>query len=132
MHSTCLLMKIHSITFEQIHVLLRIKAVVQIMFAIWWITAVWFFTWVINYGSVRNWFRETCSLDEATTVHVWAPLEVNILTAHVSPLVWLARKLKVSPAFVHPVEQCKAVLTYQTLTVSLPPAGRASGLDLCC
>ena len=68
----------------------------QIMFAVWWITAVWFFTWVINYGHVRNWFREACDLSEASTVYVWAPVEVRILTAHVSPLVWVSRQLKVS------------------------------------
>ena len=68
----------------------------QIMFAVWWITAVWFFTWVINYGHVRNWFREACDLSQASTVYVWAPVEVRILTAHVSPLVWVSRQLKVS------------------------------------
>lgn len=75
---------------------LTLVPALQIMFAVWWITAVWFFTWVINYGHVRNWFRETCDVSQATTVYVWAPVEVRILTAHVSPLVWVARKLRVS------------------------------------
>ena len=65
------------------------------MFAIWWLTAVWFFTWVINYGKVRNWFREVCHVGHAGYVHVWAPAEVKILTANASPLVWLVRKAKV-------------------------------------
>lgn len=67
----------------------------QIMFAIWWLTAFWFFTWVINYGRVRNWFREVCNVGHAGNVHVWAPAEVQILTANASPLVWLVRKAKV-------------------------------------
>jgi len=67
----------------------------QIMFVVWWITAVWFFTWVIYYGQVRNWFREVCNLSEAGTVYVWAPAEVNVLTANASSLVGLVRRAKV-------------------------------------
>ncbi|KAL3158258.1 hypothetical protein ABBQ38_010509 [Trebouxia sp. C0009 RCD-2024] len=66
----------------------------KIMFAIWWLTAVWFFTWVLNYGKVRNWFREVCYVGQAGNVHVWAPAEVRILTANASPLVWLVRHAK--------------------------------------
>lgn len=65
------------------------------MFAIWWLTAVWFFTWVLNYGRVRNWFREVCDVGQAQAVRVWAPAEAHILTANASPLVWLVRKAKV-------------------------------------
>lgn len=67
------------------------------MFAIWWLTAVWFFTWVLNYGKVRNWFREVCDVGQAGNVHVWAPAEIRILTANASPLVWLVRHAKVCP-----------------------------------
>ena len=67
----------------------------QIMFAVWWITAFWFFTWVINYGKVRNWFREVCGIDAAKNVYVWAPAEIQVLTVTPSPLVWLVRRAKV-------------------------------------
>ncbi len=66
------------------------------MFVVWWVTAVWFFAWVINYGQVRNWFREVCNLGNASTVYVWAPADVKILTANASPLVWLVRHAKVT------------------------------------
>ncbi len=66
------------------------------MFVVWWVTAVWFFVWVINYGQVRNWFREVCTLGDASAVYVWAPADIKILTANASPLVWLVRQAKVT------------------------------------
>ena len=81
------------------------------MFAVWWLTAFWFFTWVINYGKVRNWFREVCEVGQAGNVYVWAPAEVKILTANASPLVWLIRKAKVGTAL------CICALLHQDLII---------------
>ena len=73
------------------------------MFVVWWITVVWFFFWVINYGQVRNWFRVTCSIAQAGTVYVYAPAEVIVLTANATLLVWLVRRAKVR---THTVTSC--------------------------
>ncbi|EFJ32188.1 hypothetical protein SELMODRAFT_439526 [Selaginella moellendorffii] len=66
----------------------------KVFFTVWWLSVVWYTTWVLFKGRVHNWFRLPCPLSQATVAFVWARDREEILSANAFALVYIIRRFK--------------------------------------
>nr|PNR41660.1 hypothetical protein PHYPA_019065 [Physcomitrium patens] len=66
----------------------------KIFFLVWWLSTIWYTTWVLNKGKVHNWFRMPCDLSLATVVFVWVQGQQETLSNNVFSLVHVLQQAK--------------------------------------